>query len=179
MVTSVNVDTNQSDKLLRLLDTAVIKLEGGTDEDLKVLDEKPNIDTKPEIVKEPTPASNATSAEITNSKPDETDINSKSDEEGEMIENDENGDTEMPIVDAQLKSNADETVEGEQVSKKRKRTTSGSSSSSSSSGKFRDFKYIWKISENELYGCRGLLLQMKMVKKTISQRRSNQVIWTS
>lgn len=143
LVTSVNVDTNQSDKLLRLLDTAVIKLEGGTEEDLKVLDEKPNIDTKPEIVKEPTPAPNATMAEVTNSKPDETETNSKSDEEGEMNENDENGDTETPIVDAQSKLNANETIEGEKVSKKRKRTTSGSSSSSSSSGKFRDFDNIF------------------------------------
>lgn len=40
-VASVNVDTTQTDKLLHLLDTVVIKLEGGTDEDLKVLDEKP------------------------------------------------------------------------------------------------------------------------------------------
>lgn len=137
LVTSVNVDTNQSDKLLRLLDTAVIKLEGGTDEDLQVLDEKPNIDTKPEIV--PTPALNATSADVTNSKADETEIISKSDDDGEVNDNDENGDTETPIVDApQPKLNADETIEGEKVNKKRKRTTSGSSSSSSSSGKFRN-----------------------------------------
>lgn len=147
LVTSVNVDTNQSDKLLRLLDTAVIKLEGGTDEDLKVLDEKPNIDAKPEIIKEPTPVSNATSAEATNSKPDETEINSKSGEESEMIANNENGDTEMPIVEAQPKSNAVENIEGEQVSKKRKRTTSGSSSSSSSSGKYRDFHYIYQLAK--------------------------------
>lgn len=40
-VTNVTVDTTQTEKLLRLLDTVVIRLEGGTDEDLKVLDEKP------------------------------------------------------------------------------------------------------------------------------------------
>lgn len=40
-VTDVSVDTTQTEKLLRLLDTVVIRLEGGTDEDLKVLDEKP------------------------------------------------------------------------------------------------------------------------------------------
>lgn len=39
--TGVTVDTNQSGKLLRLLDTVVIKLEGGTEEDIKALDEKP------------------------------------------------------------------------------------------------------------------------------------------
>lgn len=37
----MNVDTTQTDKLLHMLDTVVIKLEGGNDEDLKVLDEKP------------------------------------------------------------------------------------------------------------------------------------------
>lgn len=68
LVTSVNVDTNQSDKLLRLLDTVVIKLEGGTEEDLKVLDEKPNIEHKPiEIPKETTPA-NTTSVPTTTSE---------------------------------------------------------------------------------------------------------------
>ncbi|XP_017092306.2 serrate RNA effector molecule homolog isoform X1 [Drosophila bipectinata] len=38
---SVKVDSAQGDALIRVLDTCVIKLEGGTDEDLKVLDEKP------------------------------------------------------------------------------------------------------------------------------------------
>lgn len=38
---AASVDTTQTEKLLRLLDTVVIKLEGGTDDDLKVLDEKP------------------------------------------------------------------------------------------------------------------------------------------
>lgn len=39
VIESVSVDSDQSDKIIRLLDTVVIKLEGGTDEDLKVLDE--------------------------------------------------------------------------------------------------------------------------------------------
>lgn len=34
----VTVDVDKSDKLIRLLDTVVIKLEGGTEEDLKALD---------------------------------------------------------------------------------------------------------------------------------------------
>lgn len=38
---SVKVDSVQGDALIRVLDTCVIKLEGGTDEDLKALDEKP------------------------------------------------------------------------------------------------------------------------------------------
>ncbi|XP_017961673.1 serrate RNA effector molecule homolog isoform X2 [Drosophila navojoa] len=40
-ISSVKVDSSQADALVRVLDTCVIKLEGGTDEDLKVLDEKP------------------------------------------------------------------------------------------------------------------------------------------
>ncbi|CAG9581392.1 unnamed protein product [Danaus chrysippus] len=52
----VSVDVDKSDKLIRLLDTVVIKLEGGTEEDLKALDE-------------PNPAEN------TNDKPDKNDTN--------------------------------------------------------------------------------------------------------
>ncbi|XP_054736326.1 serrate RNA effector molecule homolog isoform X2 [Anastrepha obliqua] len=47
-VKTVSVDTSQTDPLLRLLDTVVIKLEGGTDDDLKILDEKPREYTFPE-----------------------------------------------------------------------------------------------------------------------------------
>ena len=34
----VSVDADQSEKLVKLLDTVVIKLEGGTEKDLQVLD---------------------------------------------------------------------------------------------------------------------------------------------
>lgn len=37
----VSVDADQTDALLRLLDMVVIKLEGGTEDDLKILDIKP------------------------------------------------------------------------------------------------------------------------------------------
>ncbi|XP_017149206.1 serrate RNA effector molecule homolog isoform X2 [Drosophila miranda] len=51
---SVKVDSSHGDALIKVLDTCVIKLEGGTDEDLKVLDEKPKealvFDRKPESV---------------------------------------------------------------------------------------------------------------------------------
>lgn len=40
-ISTVSVDTTSADKLLRLLDTVVIKLEGGSEDDLKILDEKP------------------------------------------------------------------------------------------------------------------------------------------
>lgn len=40
-IDKVSVDADQADTLLRLLDAVVIKLEGGTEEDLQVLDVKP------------------------------------------------------------------------------------------------------------------------------------------
>lgn len=49
-IANVNADTTNTDQLIRLLDTVVIKLEGGTDDDLKVLDEKPIV-VVPPIVK--------------------------------------------------------------------------------------------------------------------------------
>lgn len=142
LVTSVNVDTNQTDKLLRLLDTVVIKLEGGTDEDLKVLDEKPNIEQRPEPVKEllsSSAASAVNAAAATNAVSKISALNiaaePKSDD-GAINDNDEDSNDVKevePIVPAEI--NADEKVinADEKPSKKRKRTTSGSSSSSSSS----------------------------------------------
>lgn len=137
LVTSVNVDTNQADKLLRLLDTVVIKLEGGTDEDLKVLDEKPIVN-KPEPPKEPTaitaPAKTVSAQSTAEAKPDDGEVNENDEDGGEVKEVEANATTETNAID-KIASNADE-----KPSKKRKRTTSGSSSSSSSStsssGKF-------------------------------------------
>ena len=40
-IEKVTVDADQADALLHLLDAVVIKLEGGTEEDLKILDVKP------------------------------------------------------------------------------------------------------------------------------------------
>lgn len=126
-MTSVNVDTTQSDKLLRLLDTVVIKLEGGTDEDLKVLDEKP-IEHRPlEPLKEtiapviappaePKPAIVASSTKV-------------GDEDDDVQPTAEPEVTEPPTktndaVEVEVEVNASTTT---------KRTTSGSSSSSHSS----------------------------------------------
>ncbi|XP_075166935.1 arsenic resistance protein 2 isoform X2 [Haematobia irritans] len=50
MIQKVSVDTIQTDALLRVLDTVVIKLEGGTEEDLKILDEKPKESSYPERI---------------------------------------------------------------------------------------------------------------------------------
>lgn len=131
LVTTVNVDTNQSDKLLRLLDTVVIKLEGGTDEDLKVLDEKPNIESRPEPIKETPSAITLATTKISTPLPAEAKVeaneaNENDDENGEVKEVDPNVLNEPTVVEKP--ANADE-----KLSKKRKRTTSGSSSSSSSS----------------------------------------------
>lgn len=49
---NISVDADQSDQLLKLLDSVVIKLEGGTDLDLQVLDQVPEEDVKPQINEE-------------------------------------------------------------------------------------------------------------------------------
>lgn len=137
-MTSVNVDTNQTDKLLRLLDTVVIKLEGGTDEDLKVLDEKPNIEQRPEPIKEPPSAATANNAlAAANAAAKIGALNpavdaAKSDD-GAINDDDSNDVKE--VEPTPIEENADDKPINaeEKPSKKRKRTTSGSSSSSSSS----------------------------------------------
>lgn len=48
-IDKVSIDADQADTLLRLLDAVVIKLEGGTEEDLQILDIKP---LKPLIAKD-------------------------------------------------------------------------------------------------------------------------------
>lgn len=40
-IDKVSIDADQADVLLRLLDAVVIKLEGGTEEDLQILNIKP------------------------------------------------------------------------------------------------------------------------------------------
>ena len=48
-IEKVSADTSNTEQLIRLLDTVVIKLEGGSDEDLKVLDEKPVVIAPPTV----------------------------------------------------------------------------------------------------------------------------------
>lgn len=52
-IEKVSVDTTNTEPLTRLLDTVVIKLEGGTDDDLAVLDIKPTIAPPPLVVAKP------------------------------------------------------------------------------------------------------------------------------
>lgn len=40
---NISVDCSRTDDLIKLLDTVVIKLEGGTEADLAVLDETPEV----------------------------------------------------------------------------------------------------------------------------------------
>lgn len=46
-IDKVSVDADQTENLLRLLDAVVIKLEGGTEEDLQILNVKPLISIIP------------------------------------------------------------------------------------------------------------------------------------
>lgn len=102
-IAGVTMDTNQSEKLLRVLDTVVIKLEGGTDEDILALDEKP-VEAVPAAAETAKPEDEATKG-----KPEDA-------EEGKAKEAD-----------------LDKAPNGNGAGKKRKRSASGSSDSSSSS----------------------------------------------
>lgn len=83
-ISSVKVDSSQSDALVRVLDTCVIKLEGGTDEDLKILDEKPK---DPPIVYERKSETSETTA-VTKREPPDSPKDSKT----------EKDDGELPLV---------------------------------------------------------------------------------
>lgn len=121
LVTSVNVDTTQSDKLLRLLDTVVIKLEGGTDEDLTVLDEKP-IENRP---LEPLKEAIVPISVATETKSENIASSAKS--------GDEEDDDVQPVVEAETATPTKSNDAIEVNANSAKRTTSGSSSSSHSS----------------------------------------------
>lgn len=129
MIQNVSVDTIQTDALLRVLDTVVIKLEGGTEEDLKILDEKPKEASYPERI-----------FDKKNENDDDviiTSVEKKGDDEPKCVspkpirrksgsDNEENWDEESPTKGKPSKE------EKKKKSLKRKRTSSDSSSSSSS-----------------------------------------------
>ncbi|XP_014488480.1 PREDICTED: serrate RNA effector molecule homolog isoform X2 [Dinoponera quadriceps] len=152
-IDKVSVDADQADVLLRLLDAVVIKLEGGTEEDLQILDVKPPklLMTK-DISKEKEENKNKLVVEKKHEKSDENKIddiqqsekgskdceninmevvNSGKDENAisdsaKMKENDEYKDVEEV-------ANDDKSPEKSEMTRKRKRTDSNSSSSSSTS----------------------------------------------
>lgn len=132
-IPAVSVDVSQTEPLLRLLDTAVIRLEGGTEEDLKVLDEKPvEITARPIPVEVKKPASN-------DDLPNNEEETKKADESIDKVvdkEDENNGEEEKKEPEK------DETVAN--GSNKRKRSRSGSSSSSSSSSSDDDEKVAEK-----------------------------------
>lgn len=139
-MTGVNVDTTQTDKLLRLLDTVVIKLEGGTEEDLKVLDYKP-IEAKPiEMNFAPSVTSIDKKTETSDGKSGDEDddviFTEPSEDKSESKTNDDAqsiSETNTEDVKSTTETGTDVTASSEKSGKKRKRTTSGSSTSSHSS----------------------------------------------
>ncbi|KAM7342928.1 arsenic resistance protein 2 isoform 2-T2 [Cochliomyia hominivorax] len=133
MIKNVSVDTTQTEPLLRVLDTVVIKLEGGTDDDLKILDEKPKEVSYPE--------------RVFDKKNDDDDViitsvEKKHDDEPKCVSprpinrhkkgsDDENWDDDANDESAKTKTK-EKSEEKKKKSLKRKRTSSDSSSSSSS-----------------------------------------------
>lgn len=138
-VTSVNVDTVQTEKLLRLLDTVVIKLEGGTEEDLKVLDEKLIEHKLLEIPKDTTSSKqsgmgeNAKGSDGNDDDDDDVICTEPLDKEPEEKSNkDENAAETEPVNDEEPAAKP-VPAEGEEDESKRKRNASESSTSSHSS----------------------------------------------
>ncbi|XP_065370042.1 serrate RNA effector molecule homolog isoform X2 [Calliphora vicina] len=137
MIKNVSVDTTQTEPLLRVLDTVVIKLEGGTDDDLKILDEKPKEASYPERV-----------FDKKNDHDDDviiTSVEKKRDDEPKCVsprpinrhkkgsDDEENWDDDDNDHEESAKTKAKEkSEEKKKKSLKRKRTSSDSSSSSSS-----------------------------------------------
>lgn len=80
-ISSVKVDSSQADALVRVLDTCVIKLEGGTDEDLKILDEKPK---DPPIVYERKSETSETTA-VTKREPADSPKETKTEKDDEEL----------------------------------------------------------------------------------------------
>ncbi|XP_017838952.1 serrate RNA effector molecule homolog isoform X1 [Drosophila busckii] len=149
-IAKVKVDSSQADALVRVLDTCVIKLEGGTEEDLKILDEKPrevNYERKSEtettvVTKQEAPDSPKTEKDDALSKVDSPKrkglrpINSDEenwDEDDEMSAVKETTTTskaeDKPAVSVDVKEKLPKTKKA----KKRKRNSSDNESSSSSS----------------------------------------------
>lgn len=141
MIKNVSVDTTQTEPLLRVLDTVVIKLEGGTDDDLKILDEKPKETSYPERVFEKKIDNTDDDVIITSVEKKRTSV----DEEPKCVsprpinrhknasDDEENWDDEDNANDGGAVSKVkDKPEEKKKKSLKRKRTSSDSSSSSSS-----------------------------------------------
>ena len=143
MIKNVSVDTTQTEPLLRVLDTVVIKLEGGTDDDLKILDEKPKETSYPERVFEKKNDTADDDVIITSVEKKRSNVDDepkcvsprpinrhKNASDDEENWDDEENDNEDAGSAAKVKDKQPE--EKKKKSLKRKRTSSDSSSSSSS-----------------------------------------------
>lgn len=161
-ISSVKVDSSQSDALVRVLDTCVIKLEGGTDEDLKILDEKPK---DPPIVYERKSETSETTAVTKRELPDSPKDTKTDKDDGELPlvvspqrknlrpvnsdeenwDEDDTGAVKSPVAEKAIKEGeeltdkptdaADDSEKNQKKKKikKRKRNSSDDESSSSSS----------------------------------------------
>ncbi|XP_017762257.1 PREDICTED: serrate RNA effector molecule homolog isoform X2 [Eufriesea mexicana] len=151
-IDKVSVDADQADALLHLLDAVVIKLEGGTEEDLQVLDMKPTntVITKDTVKdKEDIKSRIGSEKKVDNSDGSKIEDASRteksfkngqsSDAEVKSVEKDETSIEEVEKLEETTEETKKDDIEGttgkpeEISSKKRKRTDSNSSSSSSSS----------------------------------------------
>lgn len=116
-IAKVNADTSNNDQLIRLLDTVVIKLEGGSDEDLKVLDEKPVVIPPPQPKVEEKKEKETVEASEADKKPaaEETEMKSESKKRRRTHTDSSSGsssDSESEAEDSKKTSNG-EPVENE------------------------------------------------------------------
>lgn len=116
-ITNVTVDTTNTDQLLKLLDTIVIKLEGGTEEHLKLLNEKPV-----EVVKV-TKSDNKSESEGKESESNDTESKDEKMETNDVV-----------VVEEKVEA---AVVPGVKLPESKKRRMSNSSSSSRSSNDSR------------------------------------------
>ncbi|XP_055917768.1 serrate RNA effector molecule homolog isoform X2 [Eupeodes corollae] len=136
-VSGVTLDSSQSDQLLRLLDTVVIKLEGGTDEDLKVLDEPlPELKYPDKTVENPFEESNE-SKEV---KP-KVEVRSSPKRVSPRREIPTNDDEENWDEDEAAEPSSTDSKFNKDKEKKRSRSESSNSSSSNSGDENDAFDY--------------------------------------
>ncbi|XP_018043808.1 PREDICTED: serrate RNA effector molecule homolog isoform X1 [Atta colombica] len=153
-IEKVSVDADQADSLLHLLDAVVIKLEGGTEEDLQILNVKPFKSINKDILKEKEDHKRKSSIEKKSENSEENKVDDSQHDEKDP-KNNQNANMEVEdtvknenaISDSnKIKENEDEEnknleetadndkpPEKSEKSRKRKRTDSNSSSSSSNS----------------------------------------------
>ncbi|XP_071960055.1 serrate RNA effector molecule homolog isoform X2 [Antedon mediterranea] len=150
----ISCEFNKPDEIIKVLDAAVIKMEGGTDLDLTILDEKEEgseVEDEVEQNREKKPASEPTKEDEEKKEKNTEENNGK--EDGEMVDDSDDKDDEKDNEEEKEKETKDEKVEeikektepkpdktdeAEKRGTKRKRDREYSSSSSSSGGSSSD-----------------------------------------